>query len=104
MKPEFLHSRFFSLSLSLSLSLLAVGTFTLSDGSSAPFNEQFGVVYNATYQAPETGTYTFRVGSDDGFLFSIDETLLLSDISLNGFQVTTIAIAIANNPPAHLAP
>ena len=82
--------------------VVAAGPFTLSDGSPAPFTDQFGVVYNATYQAPETGTYSFRVGSDDGFLFSVGGSLLLSDISFNGFQVITIAIAMTSSTPASL--
>jgi alpha-L-fucosidase len=60
----------------------------LSDFSFKPRNqdERFAFDYNGFIAIPETGVYTFFVGSDDGSRLWIDGTLVVNNDGLHGLQ------------------
>ena len=69
------------------LSNHAVAPWTDSSGAPLPFSDNFGVVFNATFQPPETGTYTFRVQSDDAAVVFIDGNVIIIEQITNAFTV-----------------
>ena len=49
--------------------------------------DTFGAVYTATYQAPEDGTYLFKLSSDDGAQLFIDGNMVINDTMPHNIQV-----------------
>ena len=73
-----------------------------ADGNALPFSDFFGATYQAYYQAPETGTYDFRLGSNEGAQFFVDNVLVIDDSTPHtAYNVSAPPSSLSM--PSHLA-
>jgi len=59
---------------------------TLCDIKKFGENDQFGVVFTGSFNAPKAGSYTFNLASDDGSCISLDGKTVVNNDGIHGVQ------------------